>query len=55
MDTGIKCSELWREGLLLSIEKGYRVLLRQAVEKLLGELTQTERNSGPPGRDAGRR
>jgi len=39
-DTGIKCSELWREGLLLSIEKGYRVLLRRAVETVLVELTQ---------------
>jgi hypothetical protein len=39
-DTGIKCSELWREGLLLSIEKGYRVLLHRAVETILVELTQ---------------
>jgi hypothetical protein len=44
-DTGIKCSELWREGILLSIEKGYRVLLRRAVETVLVELTQTERNA----------
>jgi hypothetical protein len=44
-DTGIKCSELWREGLLLSIEKGYRVLLHRAVETILVELTRTERNA----------
>jgi len=44
-DTGIKCSELWREGLLLSIEKGYRVLLHRAVETILIELTRTERNA----------
>jgi hypothetical protein len=44
-DTGIKCSELWREGLLLSTEKGYRVLLHRAVETILVELTRTERNA----------
>jgi hypothetical protein len=44
-DTGIKCSELWREGILLSIEKGYRVLLHRAVETILVELTRTERNA----------
>jgi hypothetical protein len=41
-DTGIKCSELWREGLLLPTEKGYRVLLRRAVEIVLAELSEEE-------------
>jgi hypothetical protein len=33
---------LWREGLLLPTEKGYRVLLRRAVEIVLAELSEEE-------------
>jgi hypothetical protein len=41
--TTARCSELRREGLLLSIERGaYRVLLRQAIEKVLAELSQEQ-------------
>ncbi len=41
--TGARCSELRREGLLLSVERGvYRALIRQAIEKVLAELSQEE-------------
>ena len=41
--TTSRCSELRREGLLLSVERGkYRALIRQAIEKVLAELSQEE-------------
>jgi hypothetical protein len=41
--TTARCSELRREGLLLSVERGaYRVLLRRAIEKVLAELSREQ-------------
>ncbi len=41
MVTSARCSELRREGLLHSVERGvYRALIRPAIEKVLAELSQ---------------
>jgi len=43
MAASARCSELRREGLLLSVERGmFRVLIRPVIEKVLAELSQEQ-------------